>query len=77
MHLKTVCSLLVPALAYFGGIEAAPSNRFPSFEADFNETTLHYGSSDLVVRQNNRPALRIMPLGASIVSGVGSSTGNG
>jgi len=77
MHLKTVFNLLVPALAFIGGVNAAPPKQYSSYQADFNETSLVYGGPELVARQGGKPALRIMPLGASIVSGVGSTTGNG
>ncbi len=77
MHLKTVFSLLVPALAPLGRVEGAPSEGYTSYEAGFNETALSFDHHGLTARQGLKPALRIMPLGASIVSGVGSSTGNG
>jgi len=77
MYLKSVASLLVPALAIFGGVEGAPSQLYSSYEAEFNATSLSFDHVGLTARQVTKPALRIMPLGASIVSGVGSSTGNG
>ena len=78
MHLKSIDSLLVPALALPGGADGAPSGDYASYDDSlFNETILASGSFGLTARQNARPALRIMPLGASIVSGVGSSSGNG
>ncbi len=77
MHLKTVFSLLVPALALLGRVESAPSGDYASFETAFNDTDLSFNHFGLTTRQAAKPALRIMPLGASIVSGVGSSTGNG
>ncbi|KFY68955.1 hypothetical protein V496_00654 [Pseudogymnoascus sp. VKM F-4515 (FW-2607)] len=77
MHLTTVFSLIVPALAFLGRVEGAPSRDYTSYEAEFNETSLSFDHFSLAARQDAKPALRIMPLGASIVSGVGSSTGNG
>ena len=77
MHLRAVVSLLVPALALLGRVDAAPSGDYASYEPDFNETTLFSNGFRLVARQDNRPELRIMALGASIVTGVGSSSGNG
>ncbi|KAM0209842.1 hypothetical protein ACHAQD_011019 [Fusarium lateritium] len=77
MHLKTVFSLVVPALAFLGTVAGAPSTQYSSYEADFNNSSLALNHGSLDARQNARPALRIMPLGASIVTGVGSSTGNG
>ena len=77
MHLRAVVSLLVPALALLGRVDAAPSGDYASYEPDFNETTLFSNGFRLVARQDKRPELRIMALGASIVTGVGSSSGNG
>jgi hypothetical protein len=77
MHFKTVFSLVVPALAFLGNVDGAPSEKYASFLAEYNETTSSFNHLSLTARQGARPELRIMPLGASIVSGVGSSTGNG
>ncbi|QPC77957.1 hypothetical protein HYE68_008709 [Fusarium pseudograminearum] len=70
MHFKTIFSLVVPALAFLGGAAGLPSGQYSDYESEFNNV-------GLTTRQNAKPALRILPLGASIVSGVGSSTGNG
>ncbi|EKJ76429.1 hypothetical protein FPSE_03428 [Fusarium pseudograminearum CS3096] len=70
MHFKTIFSLIVPALAFLGGAAGLPSGQYSDYESEFNNV-------GLTTRQNAKPALRILPLGASIVSGVGSSTGNG
>ncbi|KAM0547793.1 hypothetical protein ACHAPJ_010254 [Fusarium lateritium] len=77
MHVKTVLSLIVPALAFLGGVEGVPSGQYSSYESGLKETTFGSNHVGLTSRQSAKPALRIMPLGASIVSGVGSSTGNG
>ena len=77
MHVKTVLSLIVPALAFLGGVEGVPSGQYYSYETELNENTFASDHVGLTTRQSAKPALRIMPLGASIVSGVGSSTGNG
>ncbi|KAL2064102.1 hypothetical protein VTL71DRAFT_4596 [Oculimacula yallundae] len=77
MHFKAVISLLVPALALLGGAKGAPSGEYSSYELEFNQTIEFSNQFGISARQNAKPALRIMPLGASIVTGVGSSSGNG
>ncbi|KAF5660854.1 integrin alpha n-terminal [Fusarium heterosporum] len=77
MHVNSVLHLVTPALAFIGGVAGVPSGQYSSYEANFVDTTLSPRHASLHARQGTRPALRILPLGASIVSGVGSSTGNG
>ncbi|RTE69040.1 hypothetical protein BHE90_016583 [Fusarium euwallaceae] len=77
MHVKTVLSLIVPALALLGGVAGVPSGRYSSYESELKDTSFASNHVGLTTRQSAKPALRILPLGASIVSGVGSSTGNG
>lgn len=61
----------MPALAFLSRVEGALSGDYTSYEPDFNGTNLPFGYPSLTARQGSRPALRIMPLGASIVTGVG------
>jgi hypothetical protein len=77
MHLNTLFSFIVPTLAFWGRGEGAYIRDYTSYQAESNETSFSLTYASLTARQNGRPELRIMPLGASIVSGVGSSTGNG
>ncbi|KAL9572343.1 hypothetical protein ACKAV7_003544 [Fusarium commune] len=77
MHVKTLLSLAVPALAFLGGVAGVPSGQYSSYDSELKGTNFAPNHAYLKARQNAKPALRIMPLGASIVSGVGSSTGNG
>ncbi|CAD0097379.1 unnamed protein product [Aureobasidium mustum] len=77
MHVKTMFSLVVQALAFFSGAAGLPSGQYSDYETGFRDNDLTSNHTDLMIRQNAKPALRILPLGASIVSGVGSSTGNG
>ncbi|KAF5635566.1 integrin alpha n-terminal [Fusarium sp. NRRL 25303] len=77
MHLQNFLSLALPALAFLGGVAGVPSGQYSSYDLELKETSLSPNDGDLKTRQSEKPALRIMPLGASIVSGVGSSTGNG
>ncbi|KAK2669954.1 SGNH hydrolase superfamily [Fusarium oxysporum f. sp. vasinfectum] len=77
MHFKTVFSLFVPALTFLGGAAGLPSGQYSDYESDFRDNTFASNHAGLTTRQSAKPALRILPLGASIVSGVGSSTGNG
>ncbi|CAD0052821.1 unnamed protein product [Aureobasidium pullulans] len=77
MHVETVFSLVVPALAFFGGATCLPSKQYSDYESAFRDNDLTSNHTSLTIRQNAKLALRILPLGASIVSGVGSSTGNG
>jgi hypothetical protein len=77
MHLQALISLALPALALLGAAAGVPSGQYSSYDLGLNETNFASSHADLKARQSQRPALRIMPLGASIVSGVGSSTGNG
>lgn len=79
MHVKTVISLVVPALAFLSGVAGLVPGQYSDYESEFGENifgSIHVGVG-LKNRQSAKPALRILPLGASIVSGVGSSTGNG
>ncbi|PCD42871.1 hypothetical protein AU210_005395 [Fusarium oxysporum f. sp. radicis-cucumerinum] len=79
MHVKTLLSLAVPALAFLGGVAGVPSRKYSSYDYDLELKGTNFAPdlADLKARHSAKPALRIMPLGASIVSGVGSSTGNG
>ncbi|KAM0433675.1 hypothetical protein ACHAQK_009109 [Fusarium lateritium] len=80
MHAKTVLSLVVPALAFLGGAAGLSPGQYSEYESEFKEDhfgSINVGGLGLKTRQSAKPALRILPLGASIVSGVGSSTGNG
>jgi hypothetical protein len=84
MHVKTVLSLVVPALAFLGGAAGLSPGQYSDYESEFKDEhfgPIHIGLRQdhigLTTRQSSKPALRILPLGASIVSGVGSSTGNG
>ncbi|KAF4995624.1 hypothetical protein FGRMN_5016 [Fusarium graminum] len=77
MHVKTVFSLVLPALAFLGGAAGLPSGQYSDYEAEYKENAFVSTHAGLTTRQSAKPALRILPLGASIVSGVGSSTGNG
>jgi hypothetical protein len=80
MHAKTVLSLVVPALAFLGGAAGLSPGQYSEYESEFKEDhfgSINVGGVGLKTRQSAKPALRILPLGASIVSGVGSSTGNG
>ena len=73
--MNNILKLLLPALLATT-VAAAVLKVYPDYDEDFNvSTSLDYES--IGTRQANRPALRIMPLGASIVTGLGSSTGNG
>lgn len=72
-----VFNLIVPALIFLGGAAGLPSGQYSDYELEFREKHLASNSVGLTSRQNVKPALRILPLGASIVSGVGSSTMNG
>lgn len=79
MHVKTVFSLVVPGLAFLGEVAGLSPGHYSDYESEFGENnfgSIHVGVG-LTTRQIAKPALRILPLGASIVSGVGSSTGNG
>jgi hypothetical protein len=69
MHVKTVFSLVVPALAFFGGAAGLPSGQYSDYEPGFRDNDLTSNHTGLTIRPNAK--------GASIVSGVGSSTGNG
>lgn len=77
MHFKAIFSLVVPALAFLGGVAGLPSGQYYDYETKFSENDFASNHAGLTTRQNTKPALRILPLGASIVSGVGSRTGNG
>ncbi|KAI3587324.1 hypothetical protein IWW34DRAFT_875225 [Fusarium oxysporum f. sp. albedinis] len=79
MHVKTLLSLAVPALAFLGGVAGVPSRKYSSYDYDLELKGTNFAPdyADLKARHSAKPALRIMTLGASIVSGVGSSTGNG
>ncbi|GKU19782.1 unnamed protein product [Fusarium langsethiae] len=77
MHVKTVFSLIVPVLAFLDGVAGLPSGQYSDYQTEFHENALASNHVGLTTRQNAKPELRILPLGASIVSGVGSSTKNG
>ena len=77
MRLKTVFSLVVPGFAFLGTVNGIPSGRVALHNDDFGDISLSSNHSSLLGRADERPELRIMPLGASIVFGVGSSSGNG
>ncbi|RFN46103.1 integrin alpha n-terminal [Fusarium flagelliforme] len=72
-----VFNLIVPALAFLGGAAGLPSGQHSDYELEFRENHFASNHAGLTPRQSAKPALRILPLGASIVSGVGSSTKNG
>lgn len=75
MFLKSAVALLVSALLT-DIVTAGVLGGHAHHHAHLNKTTIpEFGPLD--ARQNSRPALRIMPLGASIVAGQGSSAGNG
>lgn len=75
MHLKVTSYLLVVA---FGALDLCRAVPYLVPEFDVNAThnfdSAIYAASK---RQDGRVALRIMPLGASIVSGTDESQGNG
>ncbi|OBS29554.1 hypothetical protein FPOA_03491 [Fusarium poae] len=77
MHVRTVFSLIVPVLAFLDRVAGLPSGQYSDYESEYYGNALASNHAGLTTRQNAKPELRIMPLGASIVSGVGSSTGNG
>jgi hypothetical protein len=77
MHVKTVFGLIVPALTFIDGVVGLPPRQYFECETGCRDHDLTSNHTGLTIRQNGKPALRILPLGASIVSGVGSSTGNG
>jgi hypothetical protein len=77
MHVKTVFGLIIPALTFIDGVVGLPSRQYSDYETGFRGHDITSNLTGLTIRQNAKPALRILPLGASIVSGVGSSTSNG
>lgn len=66
--------LAVIALALPAAVHASPLTSLygDDFGADFNETRA--GSTPVLESRQNRVELRIMPLGASIMEGLKSST---
>jgi hypothetical protein len=72
-----VFSLIMPALAFTGGAACFPPGQYSGYASELGGDPFVSNHTSLTTRQSSKPALRILPLGASIVSGVGSSTGNG
>jgi hypothetical protein len=70
-----ILKLLVPVLLATEVVAGVP-RAYSNYGVDFNISN-SFDYADIGSRQASRPDLRIMPLGASIVTGLGSSTGNG